>query len=113
MEKAAKCNKMSTENIRTNLENAQDAKPDNSAKGSVFDLVRTKNLRIKTLCMNFNWFVCGLCFFGVSQYVGETGGNIFKNVAISASLEIPGQSDFINFYLILNDIILSKAQSFA
>jgi hypothetical protein len=40
--------------------------------------------------MNFNWFVCGLCFFGVSQYVGETGGNIFKNVAISASLEIPG-----------------------
>lgn len=90
LEKAAKCNNLKTENIRSELESAQSAKTEAVAKGSAFDLIRTKNMRIKTICMNFNWFVCGLCFFGVSQYVGETGGNIFKNVAISASLEIPG-----------------------
>lgn len=90
LEKAAKCNNLKTENIRLELETAQAAKTEAVAKGTAFDLIRTKNMRIKTVCMNFNWFVCGLCFFGVSQYVGETGGNIFKNVAISASLEIPG-----------------------
>lgn len=47
-------------------------------------------MRIKTICMNFNWFVCGMGFFGVAQYIGETGGNIFWNVACSAALELPG-----------------------
>lgn len=110
-EKAAKCNKLNSSTILTKLENAQEAKTDQSAKGSAFDLIRTKNLRIKTLCMNFNWFVCGLCFFGVSQYVGETGGNIFKNVAISASLEIPGKF-FLNLIKIVKHIFL-QALSFA
>lgn len=91
LEKAAKCNKLKTENIRAELENAQEAKTEQVAKGTVLDLIRTKNMRIKTICMNFNWFVCGLCFYGVSQYVGETGGNIYKNVAVSASLAIPGE----------------------
>lgn len=92
LEKAAKINKMPTEAIRGQLETAQEAKEEQVAKGTWIDLIRTKNMRIKTVCMNFNWFVCGMCFFGVSQYVGETGGNIFKNVAISASLEIPGNN---------------------
>lgn len=90
LEKAAKCNKLPVENVRPSLESIKETRSEQSSKGTAFDLIRTKNLRIKTLCMNFNWFVCGLCFFGVSQYVGETGGNIFKNVAMSASLEIPG-----------------------
>lgn len=91
LEKAAKHNNLNTDNIRNELEAAQEAKTEQVAKGTMFDLVRTKNMRVKTICMNFQWFACGLCFFGVSQYVGETGGNIFKNVAMSASLEIPGK----------------------
>jgi hypothetical protein len=34
------------------------------------------------------WVVCGLCFYGLAQYMGQIGGNIFINVAIS------GQSFF-------------------
>lgn len=68
----------------------QDRKTEACAKGNFFDLFRTKNIRMKTICMNFNWFVCGICFFGVSQYVGETGGNVFRNVATSALFELPG-----------------------
>jgi hypothetical protein len=90
LEKAAKCNNMPTENIRSDLAAIQEMKTEQVAKGNWVDLIRTTNMRVKTVCMCFNWFVCGMCFFGVSQYVGETGGNIFKNVAISASLEIPG-----------------------
>ncbi|KAG5679163.1 hypothetical protein PVAND_008753 [Polypedilum vanderplanki] len=90
LEKAAKCNNLPTENIKSDLSAIQETKTEQVAKGSWVDLIRTKNMRIKSVCMYFNWFVCGTCFFGVSQYVGETGGNIFKNVAISASLEIPG-----------------------
>lgn len=92
LEKAAKRNHLPTENIKTNLEihykvNSAD-KP--TAKGNVLDLVRTPNMRAKTLYMLFNWFVCGLAFFGVAQYIGQAGGNIFSNVAISAALELPG-----------------------
>ncbi|XP_070497497.1 organic cation transporter protein-like isoform X2 [Chironomus tepperi] len=90
LEKAAKKNKLPYEHIKGDLESVQELKTEQVAKGTIVDLIRTKNMRIKTICMNFNWFVCGMCFFGVSQYVGEAGGNLFKNVAISASLEIPG-----------------------
>lgn len=52
-------------------------------KAVVFDLFRTPNLRQRTLCMYFIWLAAGLCFFGLAQYVGQIGGNIFLNVAIS------------------------------
>lgn len=90
LEKAAKMNGMPTENIRIDLQKIQDKKSETCAKGNFFDLFRTKNIRMKSICMNFNWFVCGICFFGVSQYVGETGGNVFKNVALSALFTLPG-----------------------
>jgi MFS family permease len=92
LEKAAKCNNLPTENIRGELETISKTKTEAVARGNFLDLFRTRNMLVKTVCMNFNWFVCGMCFFGVSQYVGETGGNIFKNVAISACFELPGEN---------------------
>lgn len=103
LEKAARKNGLPTEHIRAELESVQEAKTEQVAKGTILDLVRTKNMRTKTICMNFNWFVCGMCFFGVSQYVGEAGGNIFKNVAISASLEIPGKLSIRDSNKIMTD----------
>lgn len=90
LEKAAKCNKLPTDNIRGNLELIHGAKSDQKAKGNFLDLFRTRNMLVKTICMDFNWFVCGMCFFGVTQYVGQAGGNIFQNVAMSALSGIPG-----------------------
>lgn len=55
---------------------------------SFIALFRTPRLRARTLAICFNWFVCGLCFFGVSQYIGQVSGNIFTNVAISASIQV-------------------------
>lgn len=91
LEKAAKCNKLPTEHIRGDLEAIQSGKAEQKVKGNILDLFRTRNMLVKTICMNFNWFVCGMGLFGVSQYVGESGGNIFKNVAVSACFELPGK----------------------
>ncbi|XP_055643012.1 organic cation transporter protein isoform X2 [Toxorhynchites rutilus septentrionalis] len=91
LEKAAKRNKLPTENIRSDLEqHAKTKSHGTAAKGNLIDLFRTPNMRMKSLFMCFNWFVCGLAFFGVAQYIGHSGGDIFTNVAIGAALELPG-----------------------
>lgn len=88
--KAAKMNKLPTEKINSTLETASKLKGVSTHKGNALDLVRTPNMRAKTFFICFNWFICGLAFFGVAQYIGQTGGNIFANVAFSAALELPG-----------------------
>lgn len=55
---------------------------------SVISLFRSPRLRARTLAICFNWFACGLGFFGVSQYLGNVSGNIYANVAISASFQV-------------------------
>lgn len=40
--------------------------------------------------MAFNWLACSYCFYGVSQYVGQLSGNVFINVASSASVTLLG-----------------------
>ncbi|XP_037048393.1 organic cation transporter protein-like isoform X2 [Bradysia coprophila] len=93
LEKAARANKLPVENIHKDLlalkKLSTDA-DDHNSKGNILDLFRTPNMRAKTIYICFNWFVCGLTFFGVAQYVGHAGGDIFTNVAISAALELPG-----------------------
>lgn len=91
MEKAAHHNRLPTASIKSDVNSymqKQEASPQEA--GKVLDLVRTPNMRNKTFCISFNWIVCGLCFFGVAQYIGQLGGNIFINVAFSAVIQIPG-----------------------
>ncbi|XP_011497594.1 PREDICTED: organic cation transporter protein-like [Ceratosolen solmsi marchali] len=63
---------------------------DQDQKYNVTHLFRTPNLRVKTICVCVNWFVSGMCFFGLAQYMGQLDGNIFINTAVSAAVEIPG-----------------------
>lgn len=87
---AARHNRLDTQHIESDLIAAKKVAGTVSSKGNIWDLLRTPNMRIKTLAIWFNWFVCGLAFFGVSHYVGQIGGDIFTNVAISAAVEVPG-----------------------
>ncbi|KAG8223524.1 hypothetical protein J437_LFUL002574 [Ladona fulva] len=90
------CLQLTNHSIKSN--NAENTSNESTKKqtktkkqgGNLLDLVRTPNLRRKTLVMNFNWLVCGLGFFGVAQYMGRLGGDIFINVAISGAMETPG-----------------------
>lgn len=93
LEKAAKTNQLPTANIRdevTGFYAQKKLETDHQQKGNMMDLVRTPNMLNKTVCMCFNWIVCGICFFGVAQFMGQLGGDIFLNVALSAAVQIPG-----------------------
>ncbi|XP_066150435.1 organic cation transporter protein-like [Euwallacea fornicatus] len=93
LEKAANYNKLPTKNIRTDvtdyLTHKGNSEQINNRKGKIMDLIRTPIMRMYTIAICFNWLVCGLCFFGVSQFIGQLGGNIFLNVALSAVIQIP------------------------
>ncbi|KAF2881386.1 hypothetical protein ILUMI_24784 [Ignelater luminosus] len=91
MENAAHHNGLSTASIKNDVNTyMQKQEASQQQAGKLFDLVRTPNMRSKTFCVSFNWIVCGLCFFGVAQFIGQLGGNIFVNVAFSAVIQIPG-----------------------
>lgn len=65
-------------------------------KASFLDLVRTPNMRVKSLAIFFNWIVCGMGLFGMTQYIGQVGGNIFLNFAVSGAIQIPG--NFVSWW---------------
>ncbi|XP_018565831.1 organic cation transporter protein isoform X2 [Anoplophora glabripennis] len=92
LKKAAKRNELPTDTIEQDVTEYlahKDLKEVEQSKGNIIDLIRTPIMRMYTIAICFNWTVCGLCFFGVSQFIGQLGGNIFVNVALSAVIQIP------------------------
>ncbi|XP_013173239.1 PREDICTED: organic cation transporter protein-like isoform X1 [Papilio xuthus] len=91
METAAKRNGLPTDEIATTTQKiAAGLSNADEEHASFLALFRTPKLRARTIAICFNWFVCGLCFFGVSQYIGHVSGDIFSNVAVSAAIQVPG-----------------------
>ncbi|KAL6265312.1 hypothetical protein P5V15_002091 [Pogonomyrmex californicus] len=92
--KAAERNSIPIENVKLALEaheNLMTTRHTKSAeKYNITHLFRTPNLRLKTIYILVNWFVCGGCFFGLAQYMGQLDGNIFINIAVSAAMQFPG-----------------------
>lgn len=88
--KAADRNKIPVDNVRLALETHKNQATvrlgKSNEKYNITHLFRTPNLRLKTVCVGINWFVCGSCFFGLAQYMGHLDGNIFINVAISGKV---------------------------
>lgn len=87
--KAAERNKIPVENVKLALETHESQVAiritKSKEKYNITHLFRTPNLRVKTICVSFNWFVCGICFFGLAQYMGHLDGDIFINVAVSGN----------------------------
>ncbi|XP_023954324.1 organic cation transporter-like protein isoform X2 [Bicyclus anynana] len=91
LERVAKVNNLPTQNIRRDVELYQESlEKSQLKKGSLLDLFKTPNLRKNICAMSFNWLTCSYCFYGVSQYVGQLSGNVFFNVAASASVTLLG-----------------------
>ncbi|CAH0775584.1 unnamed protein product [Bemisia tabaci] len=79
-------------------------------KPNIIDLFRTPNMRIKTLALYVNWATCGLVFYGLAQYMGEIGGNIFINVALSG---ITGPVGVLSSYFFLSYYGRVKTMSYS
>ncbi|XP_044576836.1 organic cation transporter protein-like [Cotesia glomerata] len=97
--KAAKINKISEEKVTEAIEAHEKSlsiitkNVDVDAEQrtyDVIDLVRTPNMRIKTLFIVFNWLKCGMVFFGIEQYLGRMSENVLSDLAISAAFQLPG-----------------------
>ncbi|KAF9411525.1 hypothetical protein HW555_009717 [Spodoptera exigua] len=91
LEKIAKFNNTPTENIRRELEIYATAQANlQLEKISFWHIFYHRRMTINFFCMAFIYFVCGMGYYGVSQYIGHMSGNIHANVALSGALLIPG-----------------------
>lgn len=92
IETVAKRNKLPVEHIRADMLAYVHKREGHAVKpaGNFQDLFRTPNIRRNWFCMSYNWMVCGLCFYGIAQYMGRIGGNIFLNLTFSATVTVPG-----------------------
>ncbi|XP_069964578.1 organic cation transporter protein isoform X2 [Bactrocera oleae] len=92
LEKAAKRNKMPTDKVAQDIEEAQRVLTASATtnKGYIGDLFKHAYLCQKTLAMAFNWLVVCFVYYGLSQYMTSLSGNIFLNIAVSALLGVPG-----------------------
>lgn len=59
-------------------------------KMQFWHIFQHKQLTINFLCMSAIYFICGMGYYGVSQYIGLMSGDIHTNVAISGATLIPG-----------------------
>ncbi|XP_014226145.1 organic cation transporter protein isoform X1 [Trichogramma pretiosum] len=91
---AAKFNKLDDKDIpdivRQHCLHQKSKRTEFDGKPSILDLFRTPNMRMKSLSIFFNWTVCGMGLFGMSQYIGHVQGNIFINFAVSGIIQVPG-----------------------
>ncbi|XP_061717038.1 organic cation transporter protein-like [Cydia pomonella] len=105
--KAAQTNRISETKVTTAIEHhekllpsaTKDIKAESEERSyGVLDLVRTPNMRLKTICIVFNWLKCGMVFFGIEHYLGHMSDNVLSDLAISAAFQLPGL--LIVFFLI-------------
>ncbi|XP_053448628.1 solute carrier family 22 member 2 isoform X2 [Nycticebus coucang] len=56
---------------------------------SFFDLVRTPQIRKRTLILMYNWFTSSALYQGLIMHIGLAGGNIYLEFFYSALVEFP------------------------
>ncbi|XP_031762963.2 solute carrier family 22 member 1-like [Galleria mellonella] len=91
MERLSKFNRTSFEIIKEEIEafHATEANR-NRRKIKFWQIFKHRRLLQNLGCMSLIYFVCGMGYYGVSQYIGKMSGDIHANVAISGALLLPG-----------------------
>lgn len=80
-------NKRPTEMIEAvvdQIEAESISKDSQQRGGSYTDLFKTPKIRVYSIITPFVWAVCAFTFFGINQYIGRLGGNLYLNVFLSA-----------------------------
>ncbi|KAI8504686.1 hypothetical protein Bbelb_178040 [Branchiostoma belcheri] len=68
---------------------AKRAEPKDTGKYSVLDLVRTPNMRRRSIFVFFNWLVITMVYYGLGLNTSSLGGNDYINFALAGLVEIP------------------------
>lgn len=94
LEYIAKKNGLPTENIRTlvlaDLEKKKLEQQFTTKKGTFSDLFANWMMVFITIGMWINWFAVACCYYGVAQYVGSIGSNVYINYTLTAVTQLPG-----------------------
>lgn len=88
LEKAARFNGMDSNRIRNILESYSFQNQKENPKFKA--LISTRELRKRTILLCLNWLICGISFFGFSQYLGHISQNLYFTVAVGGLLALPG-----------------------
>ncbi|XP_022103973.1 organic cation transporter protein-like [Acanthaster planci] len=72
----------------TNLQ-GKEVQFDRSRRGTHLDLVRTPNIRKKTLIIFFDWFVAVMAYYGLSLSTSALGVDDYIAAFVSGAIEIP------------------------
>ncbi|KAL0880246.1 hypothetical protein ABMA27_002703 [Loxostege sticticalis] len=88
----AKKNNRPVENIEAIVDQIEEEsvpKDPQQRTGSYTDLFKTPRIRLYSIITPFVWASCSVTFFGINQYIGRLGGNLYLNVMISAAILAP------------------------
>ncbi|XP_077978568.1 organic cation transporter protein-like [Glandiceps talaboti] len=58
---------------------------------TLFDLLRSPRLRIRTMVICFSWFACGFVYYGISLNTDQIGSNPYTTFILAGVVEIPAQ----------------------
>jgi len=64
-------------------------KDEKQSSATILDLFKTRTMRTKIMIIYYNFFVCAFLYFGLTLNIGDLGGDVFVNFAVSGLLEIP------------------------
>jgi len=67
----------------------EDRPTEETTKKTVFDLLKTPNMRSRTLNMFFAWAVVTFMYYGLSFNSGNIGSNMFVSFILTMLVEIP------------------------
>ncbi|XP_035683852.1 organic cation transporter protein-like isoform X2 [Branchiostoma floridae] len=62
---------------------------------TILDLLRTPNMRIRTLIIFCIWFINSCVFYGVSLNITDLSGNAHVNFLISCAVEVPAYASLL------------------
>lgn len=60
----------------------------NVRKFTYLDLFKTKELALRTICSVVIWFVAGVCYCGINQYITFIGSNLYVSVIILGCIQV-------------------------
>ncbi|XP_072019016.1 organic cation transporter protein-like [Amphiura filiformis] len=98
--KAAKVNKVELpdEYLDEDIK-LEDVKSDNAQRASAWNLIRTPNMRFKTLIIYFAWIANSMVYYGLSFFTEDLGSDPYLSFFIAGAVEIPA---YISCQLLLD-----------